>query len=147
MLRGSGGCWRPPVPGRRAPALLAAATSSQRPCLLQSSVPWASVGSELASEGDLEAAEAKRIGVKGGGGAVKGRRDLKAGRALGPRVAAPGSGGKPRPDPPLRLQCPAPGATADYYVEAECPLARSPAQRAVRLFARKLFAFLRRTSK
>lgn len=32
----------------------------------------------MASKGDLEAAEAKRIGVKGGSGAVKGRRDLKA---------------------------------------------------------------------
>lgn len=91
----------------------------------------------MASEGDLEAAEAERIEVKGGGGAVKGLGDLKAERALGPGVAVPGSRGKHRPDPTLRLQCPAPGATTDY-VEAECPLEGSPAQRAVRLFASKL---------
>lgn len=46
------------------------------PCLLPSSATRAPVGSELASEGDLEAAETKRIGVKGGGGAVKEHRDL-----------------------------------------------------------------------
>ncbi|EDL05014.1 RIKEN cDNA 9030612E09 [Mus musculus] len=137
MLRGSGGCWRPPAPGRRAPALLGAATSPRRPLLLPSSVTWAPVGSELASEDDLEAAEAKHSGVKGGGGALKGRRDLKAERELGSGVAAPGSGGKHRPDPPLRHQCPAPKTTAGC-VEAECRLEGSPAQRAVRLFARKL---------
>ncbi|CAH6778274.1 LOC688390 [Phodopus roborovskii] len=107
MLRGSGGCWRPPVPGRRAPALLRPPPPCDDPCagatgrpphththLLLNSETWAPVGSELASESDLEAAKAKCVGVKGGE------------RALGPGVAAPGSGVKQTgPTAQARVSC------------------------------------------
>lgn len=72
---------------------------------------------------------------------------LSGGRVQGPQKQsehlAPGLqrlvvGVKYRPDPPLRLECPAPAATVDS-VEDGCPLEGSPArQRALTLFARKV---------